>query len=62
MLVINNWKVKVIWGYLAIRVITFANKLPEGKDKKKKKDSKIQLLLNSCWKSLEKKCYDTMPS
>lgn len=41
MLVINNWKVKVKRGYLAIRVITVANKLPEGiknnKTKVKKK-------------------------
>lgn len=36
MLAINNWKVEVKRGYLASRVITFANNLPDSRDKKKK--------------------------
>lgn len=40
MLAINNWKVEVKRGYLASRVITFANNLPDSKDKKKTKTTK----------------------
>lgn len=53
MLVINNWKVEVITGYLAIIIITFSKNLPvRGRKRKEKEKKSFKKLLETILKGV----------